>query len=209
VLLDDDGPRVVLLDGNPLAGSGFVLPTGLGAPAAAVRSGAIEPESDDEFDRLDAARRSWSGEGRALFDDAWARLAAEAEQSGAALWIHPRAGDVVGDIPGLRLLASGEIRAAGVLLEPAALLTAGMIDDAEDHFARMIEPLENGGPLAVTLITNTRPANGDGNGLGDRVPIDEGVIDPGVLLGLARRAAGSGPVAVLPGDAERVHAAVS
>ncbi|USN99445.1 MAG: hypothetical protein H6810_01860 [Phycisphaeraceae bacterium] len=193
LLLSGREVEAALVDLNPLAGAGAALPAGLSAPVAAVRSGRIVPESDDETDRVDASRRTWSDEGRTRFEEAWHELAGEAESRGVRLWLHPHAGDVIGDVPGLRALASRAVACgSGVLLEPAVLLTASMIPDAEDHFARIVEPLESSGLVRAVLVANT-----DGH---DRCPIGEGQIEPGVLVELARRVAAWAPVAVLNGD---------
>lgn len=193
LLLSGGTIEAVLLDINPLANAGASLPSGISAPVAVVRSGWIEPDSDDETDFADAARRTWSGEGRERFDLAWSGVQEQAEMRGVRLWLCPHAGDVIGDVPALRALASGAAPSgSGVLLEPAGLLTESMIPDAADHFGRLLEPLEASGLVRIVLVTNT-----DGE---TRTPIRDGRIDPDVLLGLAERVSAWAPVAVLNGD---------
>ncbi len=192
VLVSGTSAEAVVLEGNPLGTSGMTLPAGV--PAVVCRSGWIEPESDDEADRADAARRTWSGEGRSRFEAAWGSLRTRAETQGTGLWLLPHAGDVIGDVPALRTLAGYD-----VLLEPSALLTASMIPDAGDHFDRFLEPLESGGLVRAVLVTNTDGVR--------RVPIGTGRIDPAALLALAERVASWAPVCVLAGDEAALPAA--
>lgn len=202
-LVSTDRAEAAFLDANPLAEHGVSLPAHITTPALVIRSGLIEPEASasgetDEADRMDAARRTWSGEGRARFDAAWCDLCAQAEPRGVELWIHPIAGDVLGDIPGIRALAQGTPN-AGVFLEPAALITASMVTEAEDHFVRMLDPLlaSPSQPVRAVAITNIA-----GNALErTRVPIDRGDIEPSVLRAFAARFAGLAPLCVLPEDA--------
>lgn len=198
VLLSAAGPEAVWLDGNPLSPAGVTLPASPQARVVAAPTGSIKPESDDSADVVDAARRTWSGEGRDRFDSAWAGLREQADRLGVALWARPHAGDVMGDVPALRQIAAGKTGIDRVLLDPAGLLTPGMLGEAEDHLQRMIEPLEDTARIGATLVTNVEQ---HGEGL-RRVPIPAGVIDAGVLLAFAERAGRAGPVCVLPGDAE-------
>lgn len=193
VLLSGRGIEAVLLDANPLAGTGMALPSGLNVPAVAVRSGRFEATGNDEADAVDAARRTWSEAGRSAFEAARAALGDQAARLGVDLWVHPRAGDVLGDVPGLRSLAAGRV---GVLLEPAGLLTGSMIDDAWDHFERMVDEVELSGVVRAVVVTNLSGAGGD------RVPIGEGLIDPGAMRDLALKVSGWAPVCVLEPDAE-------
>ena len=185
--------EAAVLESNLLADHGAALPASISTPALVLRSGRIEPESTDETDRMDAARRTWAGEGRQRFDAAWVDLCTQAASRSVDLWIHPIAGDVLGDIPALRGLAQGSPK-AGILLEPAALITRSMADKAEDHFVRMLDPLFGVGIVRAVAITNIA-----GNDLErTRVPIDQGDIDPALLRAFAGRFAALGPVCVLP-----------
>jgi hypothetical protein len=195
-LVSPERAEAAILESNPLAAHGSALPATIATPALVVRSGRLEADSDDEADRMDAARRTWSAEGRERFDRAWTDLNARAASRGVDLWLHPVAGDVLGDIPAIRSLAQGSPGAA-VFLEPAALITRSMLNEAEDHFVRMLDPLLGAGVVRAVAITNIA-----GNDLErTRVPIDEGDIDPAVLRTFAGRFAELGPVCVLPRDA--------
>jgi hypothetical protein len=198
-LVSGERAEAVFLDANPLADSGVALPSQISTPTLIVRSGRLEPAGDapDETDRMDAARRTWSSEGRARFDEVWAALGAQAASRGVDLWLHPVAGDVLGDIPAIRALAQGS-PTASVLLEPAALITRSMVEEAEDHFVRILDPLRSAhaSPVRAVAITNFV-----GNDLErTRVPIDEGDLDPGVLRAFAREFGALAPVCVLPQD---------
>lgn len=190
-LISARGVEALLHPGNPLAPAGLPLPAPTEAPAIAVRSGAIEPDSGDEFDRMDAARRTWSGQGRARFDDAWRALGEEARARGVALWLHPVAGDVFGDVPGLRALPGLGIE--GIVFEPVRLLTDPMLADAEDHLARLVEAVEGSGLVRTTLVT-------DRDASGRRVRIGEGLLGGAVLHAVIRRVEGLAPVSVLEGE---------
>lgn len=195
-LISDVRAEAIFLDGNPLSVCGVSLPAAISTPAIIVRSGRLVAESDDETDRVDAARRTWSLEGRERFDAAWADLSAQAESQSVGLWVHPIAGDILGDIPALRGLATGSPR-ADIFLEPSALITESMVEKAEDHFVRMLDPLAQAGVVRAVAITNIA---GAGSGR-SRVPIDQGEIEPAVLRAFAERFAALGPVCVLPEDA--------
>lgn len=202
VLLSGDGPAAVWLEGNPLSAAGVTLPASPQTGVVVLPTGSIEPESVDPADRVDAARRTWSGEGRERFDSAWTGLCEQADRLGVALWARPHAGDVLGDVPALRQIAAGQTGVGRVMLDPAGLLTPGMLGEAEDHLVRMIEPMEGTSRLGATLVTNIEPA---GEGL-RRVPIGAGLLDAGFLYAFAARAGRSGPVCVLPEDADRLTA---
>lgn len=195
-LVSNERAEAVALDGNLLSAHGVALPASLATPALIVRSGRIEADSDDPADQMDAARRTWAGEGRKRFDSAWAALTTQADSRGVELWVHPVAGDVLGDIPAIRGLAMGNPN-AGVFLEPAALITNSMAAKAEDHFVRMLDPLTGTQIVRATAITNIVGSDLERT----RVPIDEGDIDPSVLRAFAARFAELGPVCVLPADA--------
>jgi hypothetical protein len=197
-LISPERAEAAVLDANPLAEHGVALPASIGTPALILRSGRLEPASDDETDRVDAARRTWSGEGRERFDRVWADLAAQAESRGVSLWLHPVAGDVLGDIPAIRGLAQGSPKAS-VFLEPSALITRSMVAEAEDHFVRMLDPLAGPGAGVVRAVAVTNFAGSDLERT--RVPIDEGDIDPAVLRAFAARFAALAPVCVLGQDA--------
>jgi hypothetical protein len=188
-LISARGLEALLHPGNPLGPAGAPLPSAGLAPVIAVRSGRIEPDSEDETDRMDAARRTWSGEGRARFEDAWRSLRDGAR--GGSLWLHPIAGDVFGDVPGLRGLPS--LGMEGIVFEPARLLTGRMIADAEDHLARLVEAAEGTGLVRVTLVTD-RDADGR------RARIGEGVLGGAVLHAVLRRVEGIAPIGLLEGD---------
>ena len=195
-LISDVRAEAVFLDGNPLSGNGVSLPAAISTPAIIVRSGRLMADSEDETDRMDAAMRTWSHEGRERFDAAWADLSAQAEAQSVGLWVHPIAGDILGDIPALRGLATGSPR-ADIFLEPSALITESMVEKAEDHFVRMLDPLAQAGvvrAVAITNIAGVGPAR-------TRVPIDQGEIDPSVLRAFVERFAALGPVCALPEDA--------
>ena len=202
VLLSADGPEAVWLGGNPLSPAGLTLPASPQARVVALLTGSIEPGSDDPADVVDAARRTWSGEGRERFDSAWAGLRTQADRLGVALWARPHAGDVMGDVPALRQIAAGKTGIDRILLDPAGLLTPGMLGEAEDHLQRMIEPLEGTARIGATLVTNVEPEIDTGGASLRRVPISAGVLDSAVLLAFAQRAGRAGPVCVLPGDAD-------
>lgn len=183
--------EALLVGGNPLAPAGLVLPSAEFAPAIALRSGSIEPESDDEIERMDAARRTWSGEGRSRFDDAWRSLSEAARARGVALWLHPVAGDVFGDVPGLRALPT--LGTAGVVLEPARLLTESMRGDAEDHFVRIVESAAGTGLVRAVVVTDL---DDDGR----RVRLGTGRLGRSALVGLLRLVEGLAPACLLAGE---------
>lgn len=57
----------------------------------------------------------------------------------ASVWLWPRAGDVVSDAPSAR--TAMRKLGAGLVLEPAAFFTPGMLPDAAEHLTRLFEAL--------------------------------------------------------------------
>ncbi|GJQ28149.1 MAG: hypothetical protein HBSAPP03_00330 [Phycisphaerae bacterium] len=106
---------------------------------------------------------AWMPTARRAFEAAlgpWDELAA---QGRAALW--PMAEGVISDIPST--LSFLRARSGwGLVLEPAAMMTAGMRPEAEDHVARLAEALAGHGSLRGVVL----PKEDDGlRGLIERV----------------------------------------
>jgi len=82
------------------------------------------------------------------------------EREGCRLALRPHARHVVSDVPTvLRLLGAFPSRALGVVLDPAAMLTAPMADDAGEHVGRILAALAGHERVWAVLLTGAeRPA---------------------------------------------------
>ncbi|MEL6328657.1 MAG: hypothetical protein AAFR38_03265 [Planctomycetota bacterium] len=132
----DAGETVAAIDQtNPLHAEAIISD----ARAPLVRwSGWIGGPAARDDGTFDADFRTWTPAGREAFDAWAATLAGET-------WLRPHCRHVVSDVQTcLNLVRSWEDQAElplRLLLDPAALLTASMLGQAEDHLARAIETL--------------------------------------------------------------------
>ena len=93
-------------------------------------------------DLFEEEPRTWMGQGAAALDASLDRLRPLLEARGVRLLLRTHAAHALGDIPsGLRLLREREGQPFGLLLDPVAMLTFTMRDDAPDHFARIAQAL--------------------------------------------------------------------
>ncbi len=156
-LLDRAGAVVAHCSGlNPLADP---IPDHHPGPPLVFRSG---PPGEGVIPWGAAARSAWL--------HASDRLAA----LGPA-WVHPRAGDVLSDAPGVLSFLNQRPR-FGLFLEPAALLAPAMLPQAPEHLARIAAALL---PRAsAVLLTGVRPESDRLH----RAPLGEGPINSHDLL---------------------------
>jgi hypothetical protein len=141
------------------------------------------------------ALRTWGPEG-------WRRLEAFCDglepllgRAGVVLVLRPHARDVLSDAQScLTFLTRREGRPSRLLLDPAGMLTPGMLGDAPDHLGRMMDALGGHPGVWGLLLTNVRP---DGAGGLEPCPLHLGEVDAGLLAGLAGGWGDGGPVVVL------------
>lgn len=145
---------------------------------------------------------AWSPAARAEFlgrcDDADATFRA----AGQTLCILPHAADPLSDVPGvltfLRQRGTSNVR---VVLDPALLLTASMIANAEDHLARAILSIGQMPGLEAIILRNIQPTD---DGSFESVPLEAGILPAALLLGPAKQLPPSVPIAVLAADSGSV-----
>lgn len=127
--------------------------------------------------------RVWSGPGWEALSRRMAELLPLYEAAGARLLIRPHVRHVVSDVPTVRrLLGQFESPALGIFLEPAAMLTAAMADDARDHLGRILWALAGHERTAAILMSGAeRPAMGAGEPDHDDLlvpaPLTRGALD--------------------------------
>lgn len=136
--------------------------------------------------------RTWTAAGWETLEARLANLLPKFEAAGARLLLRPHVRHVISDAPSVRrVLGLFETEAVGVFLEPAAMLTAGMADDAQDHLTRILEALAGHQRVAAVLLTGAeRPALGEADGEHDDLlvpaPLTRGSIDYHDLLAVLR-----------------------
>jgi len=98
--------------------------------------------------------RTFAAAGRSALDAALARVRTAA--AGGRVLLRPTATSALSDIPSVRSVANGWGAADpfGLLLDPAALLTPGMLDKADDHLVRMAEELVPLPAVRAVLVTD-------------------------------------------------------
>ena len=121
--------------------------------------------------------RTWLAEGWETLEARLAQVLPTFEAAQARLLLRPHVRHVVSDAPSIRrVLGKFESPALGVLLEPAAMLTAAMADDAQDHLTRILEALAHNPRVAAILLTGAeRPA------LGEPTPDHDDLLVPAPL----------------------------
>ncbi len=107
--------------------------------------------------------RTWTAQGWETLETRLAELLPKFEAKGARLLLRPHVRHVISDAPSVRrVLGLFDTPALGILFEPAAMLTAGMADDARDHLTRLLEALAHHPRVAAVLLTGAeRPALGE------------------------------------------------
>jgi hypothetical protein len=173
-LLDQDGPaRVVRAaqehgPGRVVASSGRL---GLG-------------EDSDARSML----RTHTGEGMARLAEKVAEVKAGLGELGATLCLRPGAAEVLSDVPSCLVFLRSSEGAARLVVDPVALLTASMMERADDHLERILSALAGHPGVEALLLTNAVRA---GDGLR---PVglhrEDGVVDARRLIGLASRHSG-------------------
>ncbi|MEN0019994.1 MAG: hypothetical protein AAF747_03815 [Planctomycetota bacterium] len=157
-----------LLDAQPAANSGPVL----------VRSGTLGEPGDPV-----AEMRTWGPEG-------WEALTSAVKQAlsaGVELLVQPNAFDVLSDAQRCLGLIN-DIDGARVLLDPASMLTASMLNHADDHIRRAFESLAaHPGTVAVRLADVEPDASDtDGRRLLTK-PLGTGVLDVAAVASLVKK----------------------
>ena len=136
--------------------------------------------------------RSWLAEGWETLESRLTQVLPAFEVANARLLLRPHVRHVISDAPSVRrILTRFESPALGILLEPAAMLTAAMADDAQDHLTRILEALAHNPRIAAILLTGAeRPALGEPTPEHDDLlvpaPLTRGTLDYHDLLAVLR-----------------------
>lgn len=183
---------------NPLAGAVPALPAREVAPVVACWSGWYPVDALPEHGVYPRDFRTWQpkawDELSAVLD--W--LAPELAKQGHRLALRPHARHVLSDAQAcMNFLQRFDSDSLGVLLDPAATLTADMLELAEDHLVRAWEALAAHPRVPAIVLTNVEMVE-----LADRVelrsaPIHKGILDEGMLIDLARTHGAGKPIVLL------------
>ena len=194
---DTDGRcRAIALNANPLETPAAVERPDDGVAVIAWTGWFGVP---DEQGVIPLDPRVWSDTGWAAFQAACDAIAAKTD-AGRGVWFRPHARHVLGDAQRCRVAArawADQGLRFGLLLEPAALLTASMLDAAADHVARTIEALGDSPALVGIVVSDIELIERDAEpGPAARtVPFGLGAIGP-ELFAEGLRLAGGVPAGV-------------
>lgn len=132
--------------------------------------------------------RTWTALGWETLEARLAEVLPMFEAADARLLLRPHVRHVISDAPSIRrILGKFETPALGILLEPAAMLTAAMAADARDHLTRMLEALAHHERVAAILLTGAqRPDPHHDEETLIPAPLTTGVLDRQDLLAILR-----------------------
>ncbi len=157
-----------------------------------VWSGWFDDEADPESGVFHHDPRTWTALGWETLEARLAEILPKFEAANARLLLRPHVRHVISDAPSVRrILGKFETPVLGILFEPAAMLTAGMADDARDHLTRLLEALAHHERVAAILLTGAeRPARGDADPEHDDIlvpaPLTRGSLDYHDLLAVLK-----------------------
>ncbi len=156
----------------------------------------VRPLSDSEVYPEDP--RTWMGEGRARLDEIAPRLADQCARRGARLALTTHARQVLADPHACNaFLTTHEHAPIDIALDPVAMLTANMLALAEDHLRRICDAMLDQRRVCMVLLHNLTTLPGRPADDLAPSPIHEGLLDPDLLVEIARRAADAGRPVVL------------
>jgi sugar phosphate isomerase/epimerase len=157
-----------------------------------VWSGWFDDQADPESGVFHHDPRTWTAQGWEALEARLAEILPKFEAANARLLLRPHVRHVISDAPSVRrILGKFDSPALGILLEPAAMLTACMADDARDHLTRLLEALAHHERVAAVLLTGAeRPARGEADPEHDNIlvpaPLTRGTLDYHDLLAVLR-----------------------
>lgn len=170
-----EGAVATILPGNPLADD-WVMPLDLPGDRMVAWSGTL---ADPDAGLFAAEPRTWMGEGHRRLEAFCDGIRDALAANGKRLCFRPHARHVLSDPQGtLDFLRRREGEPFGLALSPADLLTTGMVDDAEDHFARILEFMT---PRADLLLLSDARAPESGDASDDTAPLEACPLGEGVL----------------------------
>lgn len=138
---------------------------------------------------------NWGPRARAALDAACAGLEGALAGAGLTLYLRPRAGDVLSDVPScLGFLRSNSQGHFGLVLEPGALLAESMLPRAQEHLDRAVGALLDQPSLGALIVTNVERTQ---DGRLTAAPLHRGLLEPGLLIEIAGRAHAAGSPVVL------------
>lgn len=155
-------------------------------------SGWFDPHASPDSGVFHHDPHTWSARGWETLEARLAEILPTFEAVGARLLLRPHVRHVISDAPAIRrILGQFDSSALGILLEPAAMLTAGMTSDARDHLTRLLEALARHPRVAAILMTGAdRPALGQADPEHDDIlvpaPLTRGSIDYHDLLAVLK-----------------------
>jgi len=148
-----------------------------GAPRVVTYSGSLGPSLET------AHPTNWLAPGQAALERHVDRLAEAAQAAGVTVLLRPHARHVLSDVASVRrVLPSFEGAPVSILLEPAALLEASMLEAIDEHLERIFEGL--GQVAAAVLLTDVLEPAGGATDAGDDAtgpPLPTGPIGTGRL----------------------------
>jgi hypothetical protein len=129
--------------------------------------------------------RTWTPAGRAALASACKTWRTALSPRGVQLCLRPHARHILSDVQGtLAFLRSHPD--LHLVLDPASLFAASMLQRAEDHLARIFESLGSHRTTVALLLANVERCDPDDPDALRPAPLRRGLIDPALILRLWR-----------------------
>ncbi len=167
------GAIATMLPGNPLADD-WVMPLDLPGDLMLGWSGTLAAPEEGLFGD---EPRTWMNEGHARFEAFCDGVRDPLGNSGRRLCFRPHVRHVLSDPQGtLDFLRRRDGEPFGLALSPIDLLTIGMVEDAEDHFTRILESMVPRADLLLLADGRVPDRYDDDSAPLEACPLGEGVL---------------------------------
>ncbi len=181
---------------NIIAGAVPAMPAPPFPPRVVTPSGWLPEDTDPQAEIYPLSPRTWMGEGRHRLDEVAPWLADQCARRDSRLALTTHARQVLADPHACSAFLDAHPDAPiDIALDPVAMLTSDMLALAEDHLLRICDAMIDHPRVCVVLLHNLQTLPGRSSEDLAPCPIHEGLLDPELLVEIARRAdAGNKPV---------------
>lgn len=185
----DQTPIAIWCPINIIAGAIPAMPAAPFPPRVVTPSGWLPEDADPQSEIYPHSPRTWMGEGRHRLDEVAPWLAGECALHDCRLVLTTHARQVLADPHACRAFLDAHPDAPiDIALDPVAMLTSDMLALAEDHLLRICDAMIDHPRVCMVLLHNIRTLPGRSTEDLAPCPIHEGLLDPDLLVEIARRA---------------------